>query len=203
MPGRCWCWVSRSRGWIAKALAGLRRSSVAYVGQEPGLVGFLSAEENVTFTLGLRGVTGAAAVDRARESLSQVGLGPRSDQAGRPALGRRTSAAGDRLGAGTREPICCWWTSRHHGSTRPTPNRWRPCWQTRGGQQGAGGGLRDYRPLADRVRRGGGASGRRAVDGRGVRAWGGRRCWTDVALPAGRWAPMSVPSTGSPWHVPG
>jgi predicted ABC-type transport system involved in lysophospholipase L1 biosynthesis ATPase subunit len=43
-------------------LAGLRRSSVAYVGQEPGLVGFLSAEENVTFTLGLRGVTGAAAV---------------------------------------------------------------------------------------------------------------------------------------------
>ncbi|MFL6050304.1 MAG: ABC transporter ATP-binding protein [Gaiellales bacterium] len=75
-------------------LAGLRRSSVAYVGQEPGLVGFLSAEENVTLTLGLRGVTGAAAVDRARESLSRVGLGPRSDQrAARLSAGERQRLA--------------------------------------------------------------------------------------------------------------
>jgi ABC-type lipoprotein export system ATPase subunit len=75
-------------------LAGLRRSSVAYVGQEPGLVGFLSAEENVTFTLSLRGVTGAAAVDRARESLSRVGLGPRSDQrAARLSAGERQRLA--------------------------------------------------------------------------------------------------------------
>jgi ABC-type lipoprotein export system ATPase subunit len=67
---------------------------VAYVGQEPGLVGFLSAEENVTFTLGLRGVTGAAAVDRARESLSRVGLGPRSDQrAARLSAGERQRLA--------------------------------------------------------------------------------------------------------------
>ena len=155
-------------------LAGLRRSSVAYVGQEPGLVGFLSAEENVTFTLGLRGVTGAAAVDRARESLSQVGLGPRSDQrAGRLSAGER-QRAGDRACAGRRSRPAA--GGRADVPARPGQRRvGGGAVGRRGGQQVAGGGLRHPRSAADRVRRRGGAPGRRAVDGRGIRARGGRR----------------------------
>jgi ABC-type lipoprotein export system ATPase subunit len=75
-------------------LAGLRRTSVAYVGQEPGLVGFLSAEENVAFTLGLRGVPAAAAAERARDALVQVGLGARRTQrAARLSAGERQRVA--------------------------------------------------------------------------------------------------------------
>ena len=75
-------------------LAQLRRSAVAYVGQEPGLVGFLSAAENVAFTLTLRGVDERSADERARVALSQIGLGGRLDQhAARLSAGERQRVA--------------------------------------------------------------------------------------------------------------
>ena len=75
-------------------LAQLRRSAVAYVGQEPGLVGFLSAAENVAFTLTLRGVDERAADERARVALSQIGLAARLDQhASRLSAGERQRVA--------------------------------------------------------------------------------------------------------------
>jgi ABC-type lipoprotein export system ATPase subunit len=75
-------------------LAGLRRGPVAYVGQEPGLVGFLTAQENVAFTLAVRGADAASAGDRAREALVQVGLEARMTQrAARLSAGERQRVA--------------------------------------------------------------------------------------------------------------
>jgi ABC-type lipoprotein export system ATPase subunit len=75
-------------------LAQLRRSSIAYVGQEPGLVGFLSAAENVAFTLTLRGLEERDADERARVALAQIGLGARLDQhAARLSAGERQRVA--------------------------------------------------------------------------------------------------------------
>src|SRR5205807_7351204 len=72
----------------------LRRSAVAYVGQEPGLVGFLSAAENVAFTLTLRGMDEESADERARQALTQIGLGARLDQhAARLSAGERQRVA--------------------------------------------------------------------------------------------------------------
>jgi ABC-type lipoprotein export system ATPase subunit len=75
-------------------LARLRRTAVAYVGQEPGLIGFLSAAENVAFTLTLRGVGGDAAGERARAALRDIGLESRLDQrAARLSAGERQRVA--------------------------------------------------------------------------------------------------------------
>jgi len=75
-------------------LAGLRRGPVSYVGQEPGLVGFLTAEENVSFTLTLRGASVADAAERAREALTEVGLAARMRQrAARLSAGERQRVA--------------------------------------------------------------------------------------------------------------
>jgi len=74
-------------------LAAVRRGPVAYVGQEPGLVGFLSAQENVAFTLALRGVSPDVAAGHAREALVEVGLEAR--------MGQRTA----RLSAGERQRV--------------------------------------------------------------------------------------------------
>ena len=63
-------------GLDRSALAGLRRDHVALVTQEPGLVPYLSALENVTLGLDLRGT----APDRARAALEEVGLGERLSQ---------------------------------------------------------------------------------------------------------------------------
>jgi len=60
-------------------LALLRREHVGVVGQEPGLVAFLSALENVSFALQLRGAV-ADARPRALEALAQMGLEARADQ---------------------------------------------------------------------------------------------------------------------------
>jgi ABC-type lipoprotein export system ATPase subunit len=73
-------------------LAQLRREHVGVVGQEPGLVPFLSASENVGLALSLRGghaADGAAA----QEALAAVGLTQRAEQ------------RVDRLSAGERQRV--------------------------------------------------------------------------------------------------
>jgi ABC-type lipoprotein export system ATPase subunit len=62
------------------ARARLRRDAVGYVGQQPGLTGFMSARENVELGLALRGVAAADATERALEALEAVGLGERTEQ---------------------------------------------------------------------------------------------------------------------------
>jgi ABC-type lipoprotein export system ATPase subunit len=54
--------------------ATFRRDRLALVAQEPPLVSFLSAQENVELALGLRGVEEGAGSTRAREALAAVGL---------------------------------------------------------------------------------------------------------------------------------
>jgi ABC-type lipoprotein export system ATPase subunit len=61
------------------ARARFRADTVGLVGQEPGLVPFLSARENVELGLSLRGVGPDEAESRAREALVAVGLGERLD----------------------------------------------------------------------------------------------------------------------------
>jgi putative ABC transport system ATP-binding protein len=73
------------------ALARLRRSDIGVVGQEPGLVPFLSAGENVELALALRGTDDAAAT--ARAALEEVGLE------------RRAYQRVDRLSAGERQRV--------------------------------------------------------------------------------------------------
>ncbi len=60
-------------------LAALRRRSVALVTQEPGLVPYLSARENVQLTLAVRNAA-ERATPRAEAALVEVGLGERLDQ---------------------------------------------------------------------------------------------------------------------------
>jgi ABC-type lipoprotein export system ATPase subunit len=57
------------------ARAVLRARDVGFVGQQPGLVPFLSARENVELALELRGVDGGAT-----EALDAVGLSERAEQ---------------------------------------------------------------------------------------------------------------------------
>jgi len=73
--------------------AELRRTRLAYIGQTPGLVPFLSARENVTLGLALRGVEGSESEHRATHALAAVGL---EDHADRPVSG---------LSAGQRERV--------------------------------------------------------------------------------------------------
>jgi ABC-type lipoprotein export system ATPase subunit len=54
--------------------AAFRRERLALVAQEPPLVSFLSAQENVELALGLRGLAEEASSARAREALAAVGL---------------------------------------------------------------------------------------------------------------------------------
>ena len=62
------------------ARAAFRRANVALVGQEPGLVPFLTARENVEVVLSLRGVPRDEAAALARDSLAAVVLSERGDQ---------------------------------------------------------------------------------------------------------------------------
>ena len=73
-------------------LAQLRREHVGVVGQEPGLVPFLSASENVALALSLRGGD-AGAGSATREALAAVSLAGRADQ------------RVDRLSAGERQRV--------------------------------------------------------------------------------------------------
>ena len=60
--------------------AALRRDRLGFVGQEVGLVPFLTARENVELALAIRGVSLSEAERRAREILAAVGLAERSEQ---------------------------------------------------------------------------------------------------------------------------
>jgi ABC-type lipoprotein export system ATPase subunit len=61
--------------------ARLRRERIAYVSQQPDLVPFLSARENVEWALALRGVAPEKARARAGRSLEHVGLGAKGAEA--------------------------------------------------------------------------------------------------------------------------
>ena len=73
--------------------ARFRRDAIAFIGQSPGLSGFLTARENVELGLAIRGVEGVEAHERAIDALVAVGL---ADQADRSA---------DLLSAGQRERV--------------------------------------------------------------------------------------------------
>ncbi len=75
------------------ARAVFRRDRVALVGQEPGLVPFLTARENVELGLTLRGVESVEAESRSREALAAVGLAGRAE------------ARVDHLSSGERERV--------------------------------------------------------------------------------------------------
>jgi putative ABC transport system ATP-binding protein len=62
------------------ARAVFRGRHVALVGQEPGLVPFLSARENIELALALREVEGHEAAPRALEALAAVGLASEADR---------------------------------------------------------------------------------------------------------------------------
>ena len=61
--------------------ARLRRERIAYVAQQPDLIPFLTARENVEWALSLRGVALEEARARAERALDQVGLTLRSSEA--------------------------------------------------------------------------------------------------------------------------
>jgi ABC-type lipoprotein export system ATPase subunit len=61
-------------------LAALRRERIGYLAQEPSLVGFLSAVENVALALRIRGWEAADAAARAGLALTGVGLASRARQ---------------------------------------------------------------------------------------------------------------------------
>jgi ABC-type lipoprotein export system ATPase subunit len=72
--------LGRSISALSRAeLALVRREHVGVVGQEPGLVAFLSALENVAFALQLRGA-GADARPTALAALAEMGLDGRAEQ---------------------------------------------------------------------------------------------------------------------------
>jgi ABC-type lipoprotein export system ATPase subunit len=60
--------------------AALRRTCIGYLPQEPSPVPFLSAEENVTLALSLRGWAAEAAAERASLVLTGLGLAERASQ---------------------------------------------------------------------------------------------------------------------------
>jgi putative ABC transport system ATP-binding protein len=60
--------------------ADFRRKRIALVAQEPPLVSFLSALENVVLSLGLRGIDEAEGLERGDEALAAVGLEQLAEQ---------------------------------------------------------------------------------------------------------------------------
>jgi ABC-type lipoprotein export system ATPase subunit len=63
-----------------EARARFRRDMVAFIGQSPGLSGFLTARENVELGLAIRGVEGLDAHERATDALVAVGLAEHADR---------------------------------------------------------------------------------------------------------------------------
>jgi ABC-type lipoprotein export system ATPase subunit len=109
--------------------AARRRARVDYLPQDPAPVGFLSAQENVTLALRLRGFSAAGAAERATEVLVRLGLAERvaqrvsrlsAGEAQRVALararcGRRRAAAGGHRSVGRPD--------RHLRNTRRPADR--------------------------------------------------------------------------------
>jgi ABC-type lipoprotein export system ATPase subunit len=62
------------------ARARLRRGSIAFIGQSPGLSGFLTARENVELGLAVRAVDDVEATERAIDALAAVGLATHADR---------------------------------------------------------------------------------------------------------------------------
>jgi ABC-type lipoprotein export system ATPase subunit len=60
--------------------AAFRAANVGYVGQEPGLIPFLSARENVELGLAVRDAEPAGRTERALHALDEVGLSDRTEQ---------------------------------------------------------------------------------------------------------------------------
>ena len=60
--------------------AAFRRDHIAFVGQSPGLSGFLSARENVELGLAVRGIDGVEAHERSGDALAVVGLVEHADR---------------------------------------------------------------------------------------------------------------------------
>jgi ABC-type lipoprotein export system ATPase subunit len=76
------------------ARAELRRAHVGFIEQEPGLLPFLTARENVELGLTLRGVASEQARDEAASALAAVGLTERSEhRVGRLSAGERARVA--------------------------------------------------------------------------------------------------------------
>ena len=75
------------------ARARFRRDTIAFIGQSPGLSGFLTARENVELGLAIRGIDGIDAHERAIDALVAVGLGGARRPARRPALRRASASA--------------------------------------------------------------------------------------------------------------
>jgi ABC-type lipoprotein export system ATPase subunit len=76
------------------ARAAFRRDHVSLVGQQPGLIPFLSARENVELALALRETPPDEARARALETLTAVGLAERTEQrVGRLSSGERARVA--------------------------------------------------------------------------------------------------------------
>jgi len=63
-----------------EARARFRRDAVAFIGQSPGLSGFMTARENVELGLAIRGVEGLDAHERAIDALVAVGLVDQADR---------------------------------------------------------------------------------------------------------------------------
>jgi ABC-type lipoprotein export system ATPase subunit len=76
------------------ARAELRRAHVGFVDQDPSLLPFLTARENVELALALRGVSAEKARDEAARALSAVGLAERGEHhVARLSAGERTRVA--------------------------------------------------------------------------------------------------------------
>ncbi len=60
--------------------AAFRRDHIAFVGQSPGLSGFLSARENVELGLAVRGIDSVQAHERSGDALAVVGLVEHADR---------------------------------------------------------------------------------------------------------------------------
>ena len=75
------------------ARARFRRDTIAFIGQSPGLSGFLTARENVELGLAIRGIDGIDAHERAIDALVAVGLAEHADR------------LADLLSAGQRERV--------------------------------------------------------------------------------------------------
>ena len=119
MRGRAASRPPRARARERAASAPPRAS--ALVTQEPSLVDFLSAAENVALGLALRGVEAEDAEARARE-LAEPSWAWASALASACTASRRASASGSRSrGRWPPRRPCCWSTSRRRASTRPTP----------------------------------------------------------------------------------